>query len=483
LVRLVSLDLGTSGIRYQSCDINGKVLATGRCRFGEETVKEWLISLKGAIPKRTRLSSSDDVILSAQGTSGTALLVDEYGNDLFRPLMYYEKDIAQFKRIERLKSRHNLSRKGISISVTSPLPKILGIKEKYPQMFQKVRWILPATTWLLYRLVHGEGEKWEDVRTDWTNALKFGADITRDDPSWYEPLFHDVGLSTDILPRIVSCGEELGNARSNLARELGLKRARVFQGMTDGNGTALAVGCVEDGDFGFSSGSATAIKYVCSKMKHHRAIYYHRHPFGGFLAGAAPVTLSTLRWFAEKIMGIGVEKAFELAARGDLLQEYLYFPQGDREPFEDPELGASFLKIWAEDASKEAARGTMFRSMVLGLTFFEYYYLSLLEKLFNREISEAKITGGGTRSPWWNKLRASIYGIPVKVMDERPGIGSLMPAVMRLSLFKDLEEAQHSLLRVNNTYHPDKNLGSKYAKLRDTFLKRWNVVREASATI
>lgn len=480
MVRLVGLDLGTSGVRYECYDTNGQILAAGRSKIKEETVNEWVWSLKAAIPKRKRPLDSEDIVLSAQGTSGTALLVDEHGIDLFRPLMYYEKDVEQFRKIQKKKSLDNMTRRGVSISVTSPLPKLLGIKKKYPDMFQKVRWILPATTWLLYRLAYPEGERWEDVRTDWTNALKFGADITREDPSWFRPLFDDVGISMEMLPRIVPCGQELGYAQSRLAEKLGLKGARIFQGMTDGNAAALAVGCMEDGDFGFSSGSATVIKYACRKMKLHRALYYHRHPFSGFLAGAAPVTLSTLKWFAERIMGIGVDKAFQLAEREDLKQEYSYFPQGDREPFGDPELGASFLKVWPEDAPKEIARGRMFRSMILGLTFFEYYYITLLEKLFNHEITKANITGGGTRSPWWNRLRASIYGVPVSVMDERPGIGALIPVAMRLKLFKDLREAQDSLLRVSGTYLPDKDLGARYKGLRDTFLKRWQIVKKAS---
>jgi xylulokinase len=395
--------------------------------------------------------------------------------------MYYEMNREQFKRIEKRESVRTIEQKGGSISVTSPLPKLLGIRERYPDMFRKVRWILPATTWLLYRLVYPEGQKWEDLSVDWTNALKFGADITHENPSWFSPLFDDFGLSMDTFPRIIPCGEEVGSARSKLADELGLKGARIFQGMTDGNAAALAIGCMKDGDFGFSSGSATVIKYACSKIKPHPALYYHKHPFGGFLAGAAPVTLSTLKWFAEKIMGITVERAFELAGIGDLGREFVYFPQGDREPFGDPDFGASFLKIWPDEDSKDRERGRMFRSMVLGLTFLEYYYITLLRKLFDRPIAKVNMIGGGTRSPWWNKLRSSIYGLPVNVMEERPGIGALIPAAMKLRLYKDLTEAERSLLRVSSSYLPDKDLGKRYQALRDAFLNRWQIVRKASA--
>jgi sugar (pentulose or hexulose) kinase len=482
VVKLVGLDLGTSGVRYECYDTNGEVLVAGKSRIGEETVNEWIASLRSAVPKRNRPSNPKDIVVSAQGTSGTALLVDEYGNDLFRPLMYYEKEVEQFRKIENRQSLRILAKKGVPISVTSPIPKLMSVKKKYPDMFRKARWILPATTWLLYKLAYPDGERWEHVDTDWTNALKFGADMTLERPAWYTPLFKDADIPMDKLPRIVACGEELGEAQSKLAKNLGLKGARIFQGMTDGNATALALGCMEDGDFGFSSGSATVIKYACRKMKPHRALYYHKHPFRGFLAGAAPVTLSTLKWFAERIMGIGVENAFRLAEVEDLKPEYMYFPQGDREPFADPELGASFLKVWPDSSTKENARGRIFRSMVLGLTFLEYYYITLLETLFNHDITSANISGGGTRSPWWNQLRASIYGMPVKVMEERPGIGALIPAVMKINIFGNLKEAQDSLLRVSGTYLPDKKLGEKYRRSRDSFMERWKIVQQASGS-
>jgi len=159
MVRLVGLDLGTSGVRFECYDTSGQILATGRSQIEEQTVDEWVTTLIAAVPKRNRPSSSEDIVLSAQGTSGTALLLDEYGYDLFRPLMYYEKDVEQFRKIEKQKSVRSLAERGVSISVTSPLPKLLGIMKKYPDLFQKVRWILPATTWLLYRLACPEGER------------------------------------------------------------------------------------------------------------------------------------------------------------------------------------------------------------------------------------------------------------------------------------------------------------------------------------
>ncbi|MEM4246364.1 MAG: FGGY-family carbohydrate kinase, partial [Candidatus Bathyarchaeia archaeon] len=344
--------------------------------------------------------------------------------------------------------------------------------------YLKARWILSPSTWLLYRLCIREGEIWDDVCTDWTNALKFGVDLTQSPPAWHTPIFQETGVSVNLLPKIVPCGSEIGRAESRLAEKIGLRGARIFQGMTDGNASALAVGCLKESDFGFSCGTTTAVKYVCNSMKVHNAIYYHKHPFEGYLAGAAPITAGILDWFAKKVIGIPIEDAFRMAERMPPETECQFYPQGDRSPFNDPKLGASFLGIWPDEASLDETRGRLFRSIVVGLTFFEYYYIQLFETLFDSKIEEVRITGGGTRTPWWNDLRASVYGLPVKVLEERPGIGALIPAVVRLRLLS-LEEVTKKLLRVLAVHAPDERLKEKYEDRRKAFLKKWEKLREA----
>lgn len=478
---LIGLDLGTTGFRYECYDVEGNVLSSGRAELRGQTVEEWVKAFLKAVPSNPPYERGGDVILSAQSTSGTIVLVDKFGKPVFEPLLYYEKAVEEFKELSRWISTKQLSDIGVSISSTSPLPKILRIKRRFPERFKDVRWILSPTTWLLYRLLIKEGEEWRDVETDWTNALKLGEDITGAKPRWFTPIFQDAGIDLDLLPRIVRCGKLIGEAQSQLSKKKGLKGARVYQGMTDGNASALAVGCLNNGDFGFSCGTTTAFKYVSPELKPHPAIYYHLHPVKGYLAGAAPVTAGMLEWFSKKIMGIETGEAFKLAEKASSRGELgLYFPQGDREPFNDPMLGASFLKLWPIEVSSPEARGMMFNAMVLGLTFFEKYYITLFEGLFNKPITEAKITGGGTRSRWWNRIRASIYGFEVKVMDERSGIGAVMPAAMEEHLYPNYKEASEKLLRVVESFKPEQELASKYRKEERLFLKRWHAIKNAS---
>jgi len=476
---LIGIDLGTTGVRVGVYNIKGEILAIGKSNIYSQNVNSWIDALIEATPsKLLKDFKPEEKIVTVDSTSGTALLIDKHGNPVYPILMYYEKAPDEFNKLINYDSTRKLIERGFEFSPTSPLPKIMRVMNKDPSKFSKVKWILPPTSWLLYKLHFKEGDNWEDMTIDWTNALKFGEDITSEKPCWFTKIFEDANVPIDLLPRIVPCGEFLGLAKSELAEKLGIKGARLYQGMTDGNASALATGCLEYGDFGLGCGTTTVPKFVCKEMKIHPALYYHKHPIKGFLAGAAPVTGGMLEWIAEKIFGISIDEAFLLASKikpGE--EEYLYFPQGDRSPFNDPILGASLLKLWPDDKSKEEIRGKIFRSMLLGITFLEYFYIELFENLFNTSIKDVKITGGGTRNPMWNIIRASVYERIVKVMEERAGIGALIPIVLKLNLFKDSNEISSTLLKVIDIVKPNDDLTSKYKMNRDLFMHRWEKIK------
>jgi xylulokinase len=392
--------------------------------------------------------------------------------------MYYESAIKEYEELKNRNSAKELSMKGVNISPTSPLPKIMHVMRSNPDIFRKVRWIIPPASWLLYKLHFKEREKWEDIAVDWTNALKFGEDITSATPRWFTPIFEDSGVSMELIPSIVECGSFIGEARSGLAEKMGLKGAKLYHGMTDGTASALATGCIKQGDFGLGCGTATVPKYVCRELKLHPAIYYHKHPLGGYLAGAAPVTGRMLDWFAENVFGISIEKAFSFIEKTEPGKEYMYFPQGDRSPFDDPLMGAAIFGLWPEDKPRDEILGRIFRSIMIGIAFLEYYYILLFENLFNTKILEVKLTGGGSKNYSWNKIRASIYERPVKIMKEQVVVGALIAVALKLGLYKNAEEATNTLLKVMSEMKPDAELTLKYKSSRDLFMQRWEAVRK-----
>lgn len=474
----VGIDLGTTGVKVEVYDLSGRLLSSSSSPIKEQSAEVWLDALRRAVPsKLLKRFKPEEKGVVVDSTSGSFLLVDGKGNPLLPPSMYYERAPEEFNAMKNWRSAKALEGLGVELSPTSPLPRLMKLMKLEPKRVKEARWILPPTAWLTYRLLIKEGEEWEGLSVDWTNALKFGEDITGPEPKWFKPAFEEAGVPLSLLPAIAPCGQPLGGAESALAEELGLGGALVFHGMTDGNASAIASGCIELGDMGIGCGSTTVPKYVCKELKPHPALYYHKHPISGYLAGAAPVTGGFIDWFIEKALGLTVEEAYRLAEAAPPGSECAFFPQGDRSPFNDPNLGASFLGLWPTGEPREAVAGRLVRSMLLGVALFEQFYITLFESLFNAAIPAVNITGGGTRSRFWNLMRASVYERPVRVMEEKVCVGAIITALLRSGLYGSPREAAAAFLRVTEEVKPDPGLSEKYRPLKGAFMKRWEALR------
>lgn len=478
--QLVGIDLGTAGARTTAYSVSGDVVLSGRSEIAHHTIEEWERALRSA----ALYLPSKRTICSVDSTSGTVVAVDATGDPVFEPSMYYESAPTQAERLRSLGATQDLAARGLSLSATSPLSKILRLRERHPDRFDSVEWLLSPTTWLLNRLKHEAGERWTDVRTDWTNALKFGADITRDPPAWFAPLFDRVDLSRDLLPDIEPPGAYVGIAESEFAADIGLGGAELYQGMTDGNASALAAGGLEPGDYNITCGSTSVVKYVSESIEPHDALYYHRHPIEGYFAGAAAQTGTVLRWFCRTVFDFSETRGLELAQRVAPGDEYEMMLQADRSPFFDPTMGNSFFGIWPDgDLSTEAVRGRFLRGIATGIALAEYTYLPLLESQFDTDIDRVHLVSGGRAGgddpvSWWNELRASIWNRETVQMEPRTTVGSLIPATLEAGLFDDVGEASGALLRSNGVLDSDPALRDRYADDRESFAERWQTVNE-----
>lgn len=481
---LVGIDLGTSGAHITAYDTDGDIVLSNDADVESQTIEEWERALHDA----ALYLPSGRIICSADGTSGTALLVDEYGEPVFDPQMYHEAALAQADTIADFDAVEELEARGSTISATSPLPKILRLRERHPDRFADVEWILSPTTWLLYRLRVPDNELWTDVETDWTNALKFGADITLDEPEWYEPLFDAVDLSLDLLPAIRAPGTRIGTAEGALADDLGLGDAELYQGMTDGNASTMAAGCLEPGDYGITCGSTSVVKYVSEEIRPHEALYFHRHPIEGYLPGAAFETGVILRWISETLLDVDERRGLELARAVESGDEYDVYLQGNRSPFFDPEMGNSMLGLWPDqELSREEAVGRLVRGLATGVALSEYVYLPLIRDHFPTGIERIHLVGGGTPNSddpfsWWNELRASIWDRPVIQMEPRTTVGSVIPAALTAGVYNDVEDASESLLRSKGVIEPDEQLTAAYEDRRDVQFDRWAEVHDVYQT-
>ena len=475
----IGIDLGTGGIKVEVYDIDGNILAVGKGSISRQSAAEWFKALKEAIPDIVKRCTDCEKHVSVTSTSGTVLGVDIYGNILYGPSMYYERDEKAFEEVKNLPSIAKLGKKGVKVDPTSPIVKMYRLKKDKPDLYNKIRWFISPTTFMLYSLLYESENPWGEVYTDYTNALKFGLDITCTPPKWFEDVFHELGLDVEKLPNLAAVGEYIGIARSKFSEEVGLKGAHLYQGLTDGNAAAIAGGAVDIGDISIYTGSTTVPKVVVENIQEHPALYYHVHPIRGYLAGSASgFTGAFLLWFAEKVLGLNLDSVAEHLEKIPPGTEYLIFPYGDRAPHYDSLLTPAILDLKISEEPRELIAGRFIRSIMLGITLLENYYVELFEELFKLKTENIHVTGGGTKSKIWNKIRAAVYEKKVFIYGELVGSGIVVPLMIKNKFFTSIEEVKQKFIKPLEVIEPDPSWIEIYRKYREVFASRWLKLKE-----
>ena len=479
--RLVGVQLGPAEVRVAVYARDGRLLDAGETAIGDQTAVAWERALREATPELP-----DSGICSVASTSGTLVVVDGTGEPVFPPQMYYDSAPEQARRLQDLDVTDDSAGLDVALSATSPLAKLLGLREQHPSRFADAEWVLSPTTWLLYRLRYGRSTRWHNVETDWTNALKFGADITPSLPEWRTDLIEALDLSLDLFPTIRPPGTYIGVADGELADRTGFSGIKLYQGVTDGSASALATDCIEPGDFSITVGATSLVKYVSESITADDALYYHRHPLDGYLPGASFDSGAVFEWFCDRLFDCSPRRGLELARETPAGDEYEVFLQGRRSPFFDPELGTSVLGIAHDsDLTAEAVTGRFARGITTGIALAEHTYIRKIEDLFDTSIDTVRMMSevtGRTDPPfeWWDDLRSSVWRRPVVKMQSRTTAGLLIPPALITSVYDDASEASDHLLGTERRIEPDPEVANLYGERRQSYFERWETVTDLS---
>lgn len=476
VTRLVGIQLGTASVRVRVYEPNGEVTAEGYAPIKEQTTVAWERAIRSAMPELPEKG-----ICSVASTSGTLLLVDEYGEPVFPPEMYYESAPDRPQRLLESGAGGDLSNWGAISSRNAPLTKLLRLRREHPDQFENVEWVLSPTTWLLYRLRYGNSTRWRNVETDWTNAMKFGANITSSVPEWHTPLFEDIDLSSSLLPAIRPPGSFIGVAESGIAKRLGIDGLVLHQGMTDGTASVLANGCFEHGNFSVTFWATSVIKCAVDSITPLKEMYHHRHPLDGYILGGFFDTGSVLRWYFDHVLDIPPDHGFELAKSVSPDQEYDVFLQGLSS---ESAGGTSILGVQSDvSLSTHEVRGRLVRGIMTGIVLAEWAWITRMQEHLDITADKIWLMNHGAPSlhddyNWWNDLRSQIWNHTIVEMEPRMTSGLLIPAALIASVYSDVDEAKDRLLRRRTRIEPDAERSARYDERRADYLNRWQQVAD-----
>lgn len=459
----VGIDLGTQSVRALIVDGRGTVLgAAGRKltsrRDGnrhEQDPQDWWDAVAAATADAVR-----DTLAAAPGidfggvavdaTSGTVLLADPAdGRPLTPALMYDDGRAADL--VDRVNDAGGelWRRLGYQRMQRSwGLPKLLWLLAEHPDLTATAQ-LAHQSDVITGRLVG------RPVATDLSNALKTGADLIEQD--WPSTVMDALDVPHRLLPPLARPGEPIGTVGVDAAAATGLPAGTpVIAGMTDGCAAQLGAGSLTVGSWNSVLGTTLVVKGVADELitDPSGAVYCHRGPGDTWLPGGASSTGAGVisRDFPDADLDALNRAAADHEPAGVLT--YPLVSNGERFPFVAPDARGFAIGTPADD-------GERFAAVLQGVAFLERLGFDHLDRIGAPTDGALVLTGGATRSSYWNQLRADVLGRPVTLpQNAEPALGM---AVLAAAHNGAVADRAAEMVQVREVLDPDPARGGRFA--------------------
>jgi xylulokinase len=475
MMRLIGLDIGTTGCKAHIFDQNGRLLGSASREYAvdiphpdwaeQDAEKVWQLAqeaLREALELAGPSGEVAGVGLSVQGEAITP--VDENGSAM-RPTILgmdtrTEEQNAWLR--EKFGAKRLFHMTGMPVHTINTLPKLLWLKQYEPETWEQAHQFLLYEDFIIRKMT-GRAVTSECLasRTQLYD-LHQGA--------WSSEILKAIGLSEERLATVAPSGTAVGPMLPELAASLGLDGTpQVVTGGHDQACGALGVGLTEPGLAMVSTGTAEVVEVALGTPTVNEHLYQgnisvYRHVVPGLYLA---MTLNQsggmmLRWFRDALC----QKDVEVAAENDQDAYDLLLAEASPEPsplIVLPHFAGSGTP-WFDTRSKGAILGMTFattkedlaKAIIEGLTLELRVNLDLLKE-GGIEISELRAIGGGARSALWLQMKADINGIQVAVpvVTEAAGLGAAILAGVGAGIFDSAAQAANSMLQIEQRYQPD----------------------------
>jgi sugar (pentulose or hexulose) kinase len=438
---LLGVDVGTTGAKAAVATPAGKLVAQHTAEYGfltprplwaEQWPQVWLEGLaaavRGVLAKYGAAQGKVAAMTVSSLYGGSGIPVDERLEPLRPCLIWLDRRaqaetewVRQALPLERL-----FAVTGNGVDSYYGFTKILWIREHEPEVWRKVRWLLPPNAWLVQRLTG-------KVAVDHSSACLIGGvyDIQR--RRWSDETTQALGIPADRFPeRLVASSEVVGSLHREGAALLGLPEGTpVCAGGVDAAVATLSAGVFRGGQHVAMMGTSMCWGFIHQERPRDPGFVsmpYVIHPESTtYTFGGASTAGAVAKWFRDE-MGraeLAVERwtagSAGLSAYGILDAEASRIPAGSEGVVVLPYFMGERSPIW--DAK---ARGT-----VVGLTLFHtraHVYRAFLEGVayalrHNIEAGvragypldpDLVVVGGGAKSELWARIMASVTARRVK---------------------------------------------------------------------
>ena len=334
-------------------------------------------------------------------------------------------------------------------------PKLLWVRRHEPDVWERTAHVLLPKDFVRLQLS-------DDLATDRADgAGTLLMDLARRD--WSPSILEAIDIPAAWLPRTVEGPDRTGTVSEAAAEATGLRAGTpIVGGGGDQAAAAVGVGAVTSDVLSVSLGTSGVVfastdePLVEPDGRLHA--FCHAVPDRWHLMGVVLSAAGSLRWYRDTLApDVGFEALVDEAAAAppgcDGLT-FLPYLTGERTPHPDPLARGAFVGLTVRHT-----RAHLTRAVLEGVAFGLRDSLGLLHGMGLAGHTQARVSGGGSRSALWRRIVADVLATPVASMETSEGaafgaavlasvgagwhttVGEAVAAAVRVASVDEVDEA------------------------------------------
>ncbi len=490
---LLGIDVGTTGTKAALFSLAGQLEGVDQVEYPihhirpgwvEQDPEDWWAAVCSATRRvlagvRAGAERVAGVAVSSQAP--TLLAVDASGSPLRPAIIWMDRRAEREARdLERLMGLDRILR----ITRNRPdayfvAPKLLWLRKHERRVFERTYRFLQIPGFVNQRFTGEWGM--DAAHAALTGLRDYAGDC------WSAEICDACGVDPSQFPPVRQGHELQGVVTQKAACETGLAAGtKVMVGTVDGAAAAVEAGVVSLGMAAEMTGTSTVLLMPTHEGIQESAFIAMPHavPEIHLLLGAMVASGASLKWFRDQLgqpSSGGASEDFDrltaTAAQVPVGSDgviFLPYMMGERSPLWHTQARGVFFGL-----SLATTRGALVRSLLEGTAFALRHNVEIARRA-GVQIDTLRTVGGGARSPLWNQIKADVLGIPILIPQTSVGapFGDAVLAGLGLGFYSDLTQQLVRLVKVRETYEPNRRNHDHYTAVYDIFRRIYRDLRD-----
>jgi xylulokinase len=459
---VLSFDVGTSGVKSILLDFDGNIITHAAEEYPsymphegwmEQEPSDYWNAVSRATRKILSVSRIDPekvagIVFTTQAMG--IIPVDKAGNVLRRNITWVDnraEEEAKWLMNRFLGRKVFKSIIGVEITGKDVLPKLLWLRKKEPEIYNRTEKILDVNGYLKFR---ASGVK----VSEWSGASSYTFDLRKKD--WTRWLFRMIGFDLNKLPELVRSTDKVGNLSIQAAKELNLNEGiPVFGGCDDTQSAAIGSGSSGNSEAHIYLGTSAWVGVMTDKnvkFKNGAVCLQSASHDKNIVVGVTESAGSNIDWIIENFYSrekndMTIRDVYALAGKDAdavppgsenlMLTPWLF---GERCP-----IGTTTTHGTMFNLGHHHTRAHILRAMSEGIAYNLRWIIENFEKDFGFSIPQLRIIGGGSQNESWMQIIADITNRKIETTTYPKLAGALgagICALVGLGKMKSLQDVK-----------------------------------------